>query len=94
MSAVMTEIHTFFDSRGSLNEEEFYNSEFCAKLKTDGANVFQYLPEAGWWKCLSPSQVSSCLLGLFPAVIRGKVPLAALVRVVKKIIIDPSHLID
>lgn len=94
MSAVITEIHTFFDSRGSFNEEEFYNSEFCAKLKTDGANVFQYLPEAGWWKCLSPSQVSSCLLGLFPAEIRGKVPLAALVRVAKKIIIDPSHLID
>lgn len=40
MSAVMTEIHIFFDSRGSFNEEEFYNSEFCAKLKTDGAKFF------------------------------------------------------
>ena len=40
MSAVMTEIHTFFDSRGSFNWKSFIIPSFALNLKPTGLTFF------------------------------------------------------
>ncbi len=94
MSKQFQSAEGFFSRNGSFSENDFYDSDLCRSLRSDGANVFRYLAEEGRWNVLNGTKLTRHLLGFFPPDLRGKIPVPALERIGKKLTVDPARIVD